>query len=421
MEQRSEVLIVGSELLLGQADANGPELAWRLAALGCPLCRIAVVGDEDAEIEEALAAALARSAVIVAAGGLGPTEDDRTRYAAARVAGRALELRPELLEEIRGAFRRFGREMPDSNRVQALLPSGAEAIPNPVGTAPGFALEIGGSYLVALPGVPRELRYLLDTWVEPRLRARLELGSVVTRVLRFSGIGESRAGEAVADLMGPGKNPYVGTLASPGEVRIVLTARGSGEGEARGLIAGTEAQVRARLAKYLCGADADTHPRVALRAARQAGWTVASAEGFTGGILAQWLRDAEDPAYRGGTVLPAPVLRDWAGLAREAADPAAAVQALARRAAQSHGAAAGVAAGLETELRGEAGENRGWAGVWTPVGGFARALPLAFGGPGERERLCHQALFELRRLAGGGASPLTAAGSGSAARGPSPG
>ncbi|MEW6487970.1 MAG: molybdopterin-binding protein [Thermodesulfobacteriota bacterium] len=401
MNQRSEVLVVGSELLLGQADANGPELAWRLAALGCPLRRIGVVGDEDAELEAALAAAVRQSAVVILAGGLGPTEDDRTRYAVARVVGRPLELRPELLEDVRGAFRRFGREMPDSNRVQALLPWGAEAIPNPVGTAPGFALEAGGAYLIALPGVPRELRYLVETWVEPRLRERLGLGSVVTRVLRFSGIGESRAGEAVAHLMGPGRNPYVGTLASPGEVRIVVTARGADEAQARGLIAGTEQEVRARLAKYLCGADADTHPRVALRAAREAGWTVASAEGYTAGILAQWLRDAEDPAYRGGIVLPAPSLRSWAGLPSEAGDPAEAVQALARRAAQAQGAAAGVAAGLGAELGGQTGENRGWAGVWTPAGSFARALPLVFGGPGERERLCHQALFELRRLAGG--------------------
>jgi nicotinamide-nucleotide amidase len=421
VDPRSEVLVVGSELLLGQADANGPELAWRLAALGCPLRRIEVVGDEDAELEAALSSAIRQSAVVLLAGGLGPTEDDRTRYAVARVVGRPLELRPELLEDIRAAFRRFGREMPDSNRVQALLPAGAEAVPNPVGTAPGFALEAGSAYLIALPGVPRELRYLAETWVEPRLRERLGLGRVVTRVLRFSGIGESRAGEAVADLMGPGKNPYVGTLASPGEVRIVLTARGADEAQARDLIAGTELVVRSRLAKYLCGADADTHPRVALRAAREAGWTVASAEGYTAGILAQWLRDAEDPAYRGGIVLPASALRNWTGLPPEPGDPGEAVQALARAAAQAQGAAAGVAAGLESELGGQIGENRGWAGVWTPAGSFARALPLGFGGSGERERLCHQALFELRRLARPGAAPPIPAGSGSAAPGPSPG
>ena len=288
--------------------------------------------------------------------------------------------------------------MPDSNRVQALLPAGAQAIPNPVGTAPGFALEVGTSYLVALPGVPRELRHLLDTWVEPHLRERLGLGSVVTRVLRFSGIGESRAGEAVADLMGQGKNPYVGTLASPGEVRVVLTARAPDEGAARALIASAEARVRERIGKYLCGADGDTHPRVALRAARDAGWTVACAEGFTAGVLAQWLRDAGDPAYRGGTVLPAGAVREWAG-SGPGGDPGEAVRGLAQRAARTHGAAAGLATALEAELSEDGGEGRGWAGVWTPAGAFARALPLAFGGPGERERLCHQALFELRRLA----------------------
>lgn len=399
MDRRSEAVIVGSELLLGRTDTNGPDLAWRLAALGCPLQCITVVGDEDAKLEAALTAALARSTVVIAAGGLGPTEDDRTRQAVARVTGRGLELRPELLEDIGAAFRRFGREMSDSNRVQALVPAGAEPIPNPVGTAPGFTLEVGEAHLIALPGVPRELRHLLDTWVVPRLRARLGLGTVVTRVLRFSGIGESRAGEAVADLMGPGKNPYVGTLASPGEVRIVLTARAPAEGEARSLIAGVEAEVRSRLAKYLCGTDDDTHPRVALAAAGAAGWSVASTEGFTAGTLAQWLRDAESPVYRGGTVLPPAGVREWAGDLEGDGPAAQGVQALARRAAEVHGAAAGVAACHQSELEPGAGEERGWAGVWTPAGSFARALPLAYGGQGERERLCHQALFELRRLA----------------------
>ncbi|MDW7709436.1 MAG: molybdopterin-binding protein [Deferrisomatales bacterium] len=402
MDCRSEAVIVGSELLLGAADTNGPDFARRLAALGCPLRYTTVVGDEDAELEAALSAAASRSAVVLVAGGLGPTEDDRTRHAVARVTKRELELRPELLEDIRDAFRRFGREMSPSNRVQALVPAGAEPIPNPVGTAPGFALEIGAAYLVALPGVPRELRHLLDTWVVPRLRARLGLGTVLTRVLRFSGIGESRAGEAIVDLMGPGKNPYVGTLSSPGEVRVVLTARATAEGEARALLAGAEALVRARLAKYLCGADEDTHPRVALTAAAAAGWTVASAEGFTAGTLAQWLRDAENPAYRGGTVLPPSAVRDWAGKPRGEGAAARGVQALARRAAEAHGASAGVAACLRSEVEPGTGEGQGWAGVWTPAGSFARALPLAYGGQAERERLCHQVLFELRRLAGRG-------------------
>lgn len=402
MKQHAEAVMVGSELLLGLVtDTNGSDLGRRMAALGCPLHRNTVVGDTGHRLEEALEEAVERSAVVVVAGGLGPTEDDRTRFAVARVAGVELELRADLLKDVEGVFRRFGREMPASNRVQAHLPRGAEPIRNPVGTAPGFALEIRGTYLIALPGVPREFRHLLDRWVVPKLRARLAAGTVLVRILRLSGLGESRVGEALADLMGPAGNPYLGLLANPGEVQVVLTARAAAEPEARSLLSGAEAVVRARLGRYLFGADEETHAVVALRAVATAGQTLASAEGVTGGTLARWLWGAGSPAYLGGQVFsPEPLRRRVS----DAAGPEAGIARLAAGTARRSGASAGLAVAAAEELPGDTKECT-WIAVWWDEVVRVRSLPLVSGGEAARQRACHQALYELRAAAGAAEPP----------------
>ncbi len=393
--RRSEAILVGNELLWGAvADRNGVEIGRRLAMAGCPLARATVIGDREEAIARLVSEASGRADLVVVAGGLGPTPDDRTRHAVARAAGVGLELRPELLGDIEALFRRFGRDMPPSNRVQAELPTGAEAIPNPVGTAPGFALEIARAWVVVLPGVPRELVHLMDGWVMPRLVERFGIGTLVTRTLRLSGVGESRVGEALADLMEPGSNPYVALLAEPGEVRVAITARGRDDAEARALLGPVERMVRERLGKYLFGADRDTHPRVALRAAGTAGWTVAVVEGFTAGRLAGWLRDAGEPGFAGGWVLgnprPGP----------QGSDPRDRALELAREVARRLGAGAGVCVAREAELV-DPSERRAWIAVWTPDGTRARPLPFGMGEEADRLRACHQALYELRTLAAG--------------------
>lgn len=397
MEYASEAVIVGSELLLGMGvDTNGAEIGRALVELGCPLRWKTVVGDSDADLDEVLRRAVARSDVVVVSGGLGPTEDDRTRFALARLAGADLELRSDLLEDVEAAFRRLGQPMGESNRVQARLPGGARALRNPLGTAPGFSLGVGRCILFALPGVPRELRHLLYQDVVPALRERLGVGGLATRVLKLSGIGESRAGEAVADLMGPGRNPYVGILASPGEVRFFLAARAATEEEAHRLIAAPEAAIRERLGKYLFGADSETHAAVALAAAARAGWSLAAAEGFTGGAMASQLWAARADNFRGAMVLDGASL---VLLAAGTADPAAAVLRLAETAARDRGASAGLAAALDQEFLPAAGGQTAWIGVWAQGRTTARGVPLLFGGAADRERVAHQAFYELRRLA----------------------
>lgn len=397
MNHGSEAVIIGSELLLGLGiDTNGAEIGRVLVELGCPLRWKTLVGDSDDDLDDVFARAAGRSAVVVVSGGLGPTEDDRTRFALARLAGVPLELRPELLEDVEAAFRRLGRPMGESNRVQALLPAGARALRNPLGTAPGFWLEVGGCVLFALPGVPRELCHLLRCDVVPALRERLGVPGLATRVLRLSGIGESRAGEAVADLMGPDRNPYVGILASPGEVRLFLTARGATDGEALRLLAGPEAAIRERLGKYLFGADDQTHARTALAAASRAGWTVASAEGFTGGALASLLWEAGADNFVGGHVLGNARLRR---LVAGVEDPAGAAVRLAEAAARDAGADAGLAAALGEELHPGSGGDAAWVGAWAGSRSASRRVPLLFGPEADRQRVAHQVFYELRKLA----------------------
>jgi nicotinamide-nucleotide amidase len=215
-------------------------------------------------------------------------------------------------------------------------------------------------------------------------------------VLKLSGIGESRAGEAVTDLMGPGRNPYVGILASPGEVRLFLTARAATDDEARRLLAPSEAAIRERLGKYVFGADSETHAAVALAAAATAGWTLATAEGFTGGAIASQLWEAGAANFRGGRVLGGAILRD---LVPETGDPGAAAMRLAETAAREASATAGLAAALDSEFEPGASGQTAWVGLWAGPRSAARGVPLFFGADVDRQRVAHQAFYELRRLA----------------------
>jgi nicotinamide-nucleotide amidase len=201
---RLELVTVGTELLLGFThDTNAADIAQALAAVGGIIDRRATVGDDHAQIHDAVSQALERTRFVVVTGGLGPTRDDVTKRAVAELFGAPLELDEAYLETLRERFARFGRgPMPPSNRSQAEVPRGATVLPNPRGTAPGLWLEGTPGVAVLLPGVPHEMRGLLAEQVVPRVRARIaEDGGAarvtLSRALRTSGIGES----ALADLL----------------------------------------------------------------------------------------------------------------------------------------------------------------------------------------------------------------------------
>ncbi|HEY7141362.1 MAG TPA: CinA family nicotinamide mononucleotide deamidase-related protein [Methylomirabilota bacterium] len=288
---RAEIVSVGSELLLGQiVDTNAAFIARQLAVLGLDLFHKTTVGDNLGRVAAALDAALGRVDVVITTGGLGPTEDDVTREAVARATGRELEFHPELLAQIEAFFRARGLPLSPSNRRQAYIPRGAIPLPNPVGTAPCFILEEGARTLIVLPGVPREMEYLLHTGALPHIRARYGLqAAIVSRFVRVAGLGESRVGELLADLMAKGSNPTVGTMAHPGQVDVRIAAKAPDEAAARALIAPVEAEIRARLGDTVFGTDGESlEGAVATRLADQ-GRTLGLVEVGTGGLVSERL------------------------------------------------------------------------------------------------------------------------------------
>ena len=268
----AEIIAIGTELLLGEIqDTNTRFLARSLREVGIDLYRTTIIGDNVSRIADALREACQRADVIITTGGLGPTVDDPTRQAVADCLNVPLEFRPELWQQIQDRFKRFNRQATENNRRQAWVPQGAEAIENPVGTAPAFYAENGPALIVCLPGVPREMEYLLANSVLPLLRARLpESGTIQAAVLHTAGVGESQVDEWVADLETE-SNPTVGLLAHPGIVDIRVTAKAHNVDQALAMVQPILATLHKRLGEHIYGQDDQTLDSVVqtLLAARQ--------------------------------------------------------------------------------------------------------------------------------------------------------
>lgn len=304
---QAETIAIGSELVLGElVDTNSAHIARELRTLGLPVKLMSAVGDEEPLIVAQLQQAMARSTVIFTTGGLGPTEDDKTRQAVATATGRPLVFQPALLAQIEARFARFGRKMAENNHQQAYVPDGAIAIENPVGTAPVFIVDEGECVIVSLPGVPREMKHLLETEIKPWLRQRFNLTGVVkVRTLHVAGMGESDLDVIVRDLE-QSQNPEVGLSAHIGVIDIRITARAETEAEADALIAGIETQARERVGERIFGVDGETLAGVALAGLAARGETVASIEAGTDGKLMSELTraDAGQERYVQGRLLP---------------------------------------------------------------------------------------------------------------------
>jgi nicotinamide-nucleotide amidase len=288
--------MIGTELLLGEIiDTNAALLARMLRDIGLDLYYKTTVGDNEARITAVLNQALDRSDVIITSGGLGPTVDDLTRQAVARATGRRLVYSTELEEQIAARFRGFGREMAENNKRQAYIPEGALPLPNPVGTAPCFLSEDvrGRGFVISLPGVPRELEYMMTHTVIPLLSERMGGAKVLkVRILRTCAVGESNVDRAIADLIESSSNPKIGLLAHAGQTDVRLTAKADTEAEAYALLEPVEAQVRARLGVAVYGTDKETVAEVVGRLLAEKGLTLAVVDTLTRGQLASELVNA---------------------------------------------------------------------------------------------------------------------------------
>lgn len=299
----AELITTGTEILLGEiVDTNAAWLAGRLRDLGINLYYKTTVGDNLERLASVMRQALGRSDLVVVTGGLGPTVDDITRDAAALATDRELVLNQQALADIEAIFARWGRQVHDNNRRQALMPAQATPIPNPVGTAPGFIVDVPRSgrplaLLICLPGVPREMKHLMQEAVEPFLVERLGPGRAIirSRTLRTVGLGESTIDARIGDLM-RGRNPTVGLAAHLGQVDVRITARATDLQEADRLIEAVVEELYARLGSAIYGEGQEPLERALVRALRQSDQTLAVAETNTLGEIAQRLRAVPEGA-----------------------------------------------------------------------------------------------------------------------------
>jgi len=285
---KAEIICVGTELLLGQiVDTNAAYLAQVLAQQGIDLYYKSTVGDNRQRLVALLQQAWKRADLIFVSGGLGPTLDDLTREALALLVHEELEEDPGARRAVEEYFRRRNRTMSQNNLRQATRPKSAICLPNPYGTAPGLWLEKDGRVVVALPGVPLEMKNLVEREVLPRLRRKSGADSSVlcSRVLKVVGMGESAVEEQIMDLMTGQENPTIAPLAKRGEVRLRLTAKARSEKEARELIKPVEEKIRARLKGYVFGADRKLLEEAVGKRLAAGGFTLGVAESCTGGLI----------------------------------------------------------------------------------------------------------------------------------------
>lgn len=303
----AEIVTTGTELLLGLiADTNSVYIARRLREIGLDLYYITSAGDNRERVAEVIETALNRSDIVITTGGLGPTVGDITREAVAQATGRELVFDPQLLASIEAYFKKRGRQMSENNRRQARIPAGAIPIENPVGTAPAFIVQDPRGIVISLPGVPREMEYLMTNAVIPYLRDKLGLGRVIkTRILKTCCIGESDLDARIADLE-QSANPTVGLAAHPGQCEIRITAKADDEATADAMLDDIEARIRERIGDYIYGTDGDDLATVLLDTLRRRGLSIAAAEVGVGGLVSSWLTaaDPQGEVFRGGWVLP---------------------------------------------------------------------------------------------------------------------
>jgi len=288
----ASIVSIGNELLSGRTvDTNAAHAARQLRTVGVPVVSIYSVADEEPAIRRTLGLATAEADVVVTTGGLGPTDDDLTRQAIAGYLGVELVCREDLLGQLREFFANRGVDMPERNAIQACVPQGACAIKNPKGTAPGIRAEKDGKLLFALPGVPSEMRHMLENAVLPALRPMASGQTVVVRRLRCYGAGESTIAEMVGDAMRRGQNPLVNCTVHAGVITLEIVATADRNEEAEKMAAQQEQHLRASLGRLVYGTGDQTLAEIVGERLAREGKSVAVAESCTGGLLAKLITD----------------------------------------------------------------------------------------------------------------------------------
>jgi nicotinamide-nucleotide amidase len=302
---KAEIITSGTELLLGEiADSNTPYVADQLAALGIDLYYSSTVGDNYQRFSAVLEQAWERSDLIITTGGLGPTQGDITRNVIAGLLGEELTLDPDLKKELTGFFSTRGIEMPENNLKQANIIPSAVPLRNTSGTAPGWWVEKEGKIIVTLPGPPAELQSMWQYQVLPRLK-KMSGAVIVSRTIKTWGLSEAKVDELVSPFLSTA-NPTLAMYAGAGGIRLRITAKADTEEAARTLITEREKDIRDILDKYIWGVDDETLEGIIGGLLASGDMTLASAESFTGGLLAHALSGAPESEkfFKGGKIIP---------------------------------------------------------------------------------------------------------------------
>jgi nicotinamide-nucleotide amidase len=283
------VLCIGTELTRGElVNTNATFLASGLTDVGFEVVECSVIDDDRARIVAALERLSRHVRVVVVTGGLGPTTDDLTTEAVATALGVKLARDGASFEHIRRRVEKAGRAMTASNAKQADFPEGADILPNPIGTAPGFAVRIGSALAFFMPGVPREMARMFEVEVVPRCRALAPNNGYQSR-LRTFGLPESQVGERLAGVEEAFPGVTIGYRAQFPEIEVKVLARAATHTAARDLCERATAEVKQRLSTWIYGESDDTFAGVVGRALRAKGYTLAIAESCTGGLVGHML------------------------------------------------------------------------------------------------------------------------------------
>lgn len=285
-----ELISVGTEILMGNiVNTNAAYLAAECAKMGLVCFYQSVVGDNEKRLAESIKIAVGRSDVVILSGGLGPTEDDLTKETAAKIMGKELVSDERQRTDISNYFAKLGRDIPESNWKQALVPENSIVLYNPNGTAPGIIMEENGKIVVLLPGPPAEMKPMFEDQVKPFLKERIP-DCLYSRTIKVCGIGESKVAAILSDIIETQTNPTLATYAKPGEVHLRVTAKATTEEEAKKLVKPLVTEIKNRLGESIYTTDENVTLEqniVELLASNKL--TICTAESCTGGMVSSRL------------------------------------------------------------------------------------------------------------------------------------
>lgn len=288
---KTAILSVGTEILFGQiVNTNTVYLSQQMNMLGFDVMYHYTVGDNPKRVEEMIDLAFQDCDLILTTGGLGPTQDDLTKEVACKALDDTLVMMDDVLEEITKYFKTLGREMTENNKKQAIMPSRATVFHNDAGTAPGFALEKDGKYIICMPGPPREMKRMFQKSVVPFLQSMID-GALYYRQIRFFGIGESMLETQLLDLIDNQTDPTLATYAKEGECSLRIASKRATEEEAEHAVDEMLEKVKERVGHYIYSCDDEEMAQVVADRLMEQGLTLSSAESCTGGMFASTMTD----------------------------------------------------------------------------------------------------------------------------------